>query len=412
MNFQLEAYTEAGARFVELAEQHQTEVAVRAAEHDREGTFPFEAIESMKASGFLAATVPVELGGLGLTSARDLAVGLGRLARGDGSIAIATNMHLTAAAIMARNLAAARAAGEDGGALAFTLEAITAGTIIMANISEAGTDNRSPLVTLTPGEGGWRLDGRKIFGTLSPVADVFLVSCRSEADDGTPEARVAVVLRGTEGMTIQDDWDALGMRASGSHGIVYDDVFVPANMVDEPRPWGRESEGSIVSATVGNFGLFGAFLGIAERAQHLAIHTATTRTKAPSGRPIAERHGIQRLIAESEIDLAVCRSLVGHVGRLIDRVVVGEPAGTVPLADLQAVNAESQATKFEVNRRAIDIVDRALTVSGGAGYYSTNELSRLYRDVRAGPFMQPYSPNEAHEYIGKVTLGLDPTIDH
>ena len=411
MNFQLEAYTEPGERFVALAEQHRAEVADRAAEHDRDGTFPFEAIESMKASGFLSATVPVELGGLGLTSARDLAVGLGRLARGDGSIAIATNMHLVVAAFIARTRAAALAAGEDTGSLDFTLQAISQGTIAMANVSEAGTDNRSPLSTLTPTEGGWRLNGRKIFGTLSPVADVFLVSCRSEGADGTPEPRFAFVLRGTDGLVIQDNWDAMGMRASGSHDIVYDDVFVPANMVDEPRPWGREGENNIVTATAGNFGLYGAFLGIAERAQELAIHTATTRTKAPSGRPIAERHGIQRLIAESEIDLAVCRSLVGHVGRLVDRVVMGEPAGTVPLAELQAVNAESQATKLEVNRRAIDIVDRALTVSGGAGYYSKNELSRLYRDVRAGPFMQPYSPNEAYEYIGKVTLGLDPLID-
>jgi alkylation response protein AidB-like acyl-CoA dehydrogenase len=67
--------------------------------------------------------------------------------------------------------------------------------------------------------------------------------------------------------------------------------------------------------------------------------------------------------------------------------------------------------KYVVNRKAIDIVDKAMIVCGGAAYMSKHPLARLYRDVRAGPFMQPFSPYEAFEYIGKIALGLDPQID-
>ncbi len=94
MDHRLQPRTSAGERFVELAEKHAVEVRERSAEHDRDGTFPFEAFESMKQSGFMTATVPEQFGGLGLTSTHDLTAGLCRLARGDGSVAIAANMHL------------------------------------------------------------------------------------------------------------------------------------------------------------------------------------------------------------------------------------------------------------------------------------------------------------------------------
>ena len=70
---------------------------------------------------------------------------------------------------------------------------------------------------------------------------------------------------------------------------------------------------------------------------------------------------------------------------------------------------DTQSTKLVVNKKAVDVVDRCMALSGGAGYLESNVLSRLYRDVRAGPLMQPFAANKAYEFIGLVALGLDPS---
>ena len=96
MPIELAAHTEAGDRLVAIAERLAETLAAHAAEHDRDGSYPFEAIEALKAAGYFAAPVPVGLGGLGVCSAHDLVVASSRLARGDASVAIGVNMHLIA----------------------------------------------------------------------------------------------------------------------------------------------------------------------------------------------------------------------------------------------------------------------------------------------------------------------------
>ncbi len=404
MNFELEPLTEAGRRFVELADEHAADFATRADEHDREGSFPFENFEAMRESGFLAATVPERFGGLGVDKLHDFGVGICRLSRGDGSTGIAANMHLSAAWIVTRLSGDAAAANP-------LLEQIGAGKLITAGVnSEAGTDLRHPLTEAVETDDGWKLNGRKIFGTVSPVANLFFMNVRVRRSNGDAIG-TAFVPRDAPGLEIQDNWDALGMRASGSNDVVLNDCLIPKGSLLPAGPWGTWSGGAIEIGLAANATLVCAFLGIAEAAQMHTIDLVKGRRKGPTNKMLAERYSIQRLIAENEIDIAGARAMLSRTLSTIDSYFAEHPSGQTDEGELNQLMKDRQCSKWFVNRKAVEVVDRALTASGGSGYLSKSPLSRLYRDARAGSFMQPFSPNEAFEYIGKITLGLDPDID-
>jgi len=411
--FELEPVSEAGRKFTDLCEQHVATFADRAAGYDRDGSFATENVEDLQASGVMRATLPPKYGGLGVASVLDLTAGINRIARGDASTAIAATMHLNAVWGLARQWQRANEAGDDATMSLYdtAFQLLGAGALICGAGTEPGTHMLYPLTEASRTDGGWLLSGRKTFVTLSPAAAAFNVLCQVQRPDGTKWTAAALVLRETEGLELKENWDGLGMRASGSHELSLSECFVPEEMLTEIGPWGQWTSAYLVGASAGNAALVGAFLGIAETAHDYAVKMLRTRRKAPSGRLLAERPELQHAIGQMEIDLSSSRAVLERSCRLWDDYLARTDPDLYTLEPAHQLMKEFQCAKTFVNKRAIEIVDTAMTLSGGSGYVASSLLARLYRDVRSGPFMQPFSPNEAFEYIGKVALGLSPDVD-
>jgi alkylation response protein AidB-like acyl-CoA dehydrogenase len=399
MPIELTAHTDAGTRLVAIAEQLSEQLAARAAEHDRDGSFPFEAIDALKAAGYFAAPISAALGGLGVSSAHDLVVASSRLARGDASVAIGVNMHLVAVLNMERRHGVAVASGAERRARGFasSLQQIAdAGVVLAAAISERGQDLTRPGTRATRTESGWRIDGRKLFCTMSPAATDLYVAVTYADDEGSERYAYAMVPTDAPGVLMHDDWDALGMRASGSNSISLEGVQLPESGVR-----GGFKAGDPVAYMERNLvaGLFhaAASLGIAESADQLARHGIAGRINGAS-RP-------RMHVADNTVDLAASRAILSRAAALIDEHRAANPASDGSAEQLAALFAEAQAAKAFVNEAATRIVDRALALSGGAGYLNANPLARAYRDVKAGSFMHPLGANRAHDYLARVALG-------
>ena len=158
MEFELKASTEAGKRMVELAERHASDFALTAAENDLKGMFPVENIRALQKSGFAAAAVPEEFGGMGVTSIHDCVVAMNRLGRAEGSTPLAFTMHLsrTMSIVRARRNAIATGNKKAQSLSEYLLKKIGAGDLMItvAN-SERGANIRTSrtLATKVDGDG-------------------------------------------------------------------------------------------------------------------------------------------------------------------------------------------------------------------------------------------------------------------
>jgi alkylation response protein AidB-like acyl-CoA dehydrogenase len=393
MSLELTAMTEPGGRFIALAESLGAEIGPRAVAHDRDASFPFDSFAALKERRYFAAPIPKELGGLGVLSLHDLLVAQSRLARADAALTIGVNMHLVFVHNTVRRWESARASGTERRVAAFgeTLERIAReGTVFAAAVSERSQDLTRPTTTATRTDHGWSVSGRKVFCTMSPAADVFYVSVTAADDDGRERFSYALIPRDTRGVVVHGDWDALGMRASGSHTVSFEGVQLPASAVRGGFPVGDTA--GYMDRTL-HAGLFhaAAALGVAEAAA------------AGSGGNLVRRDEVdpraQILAAENVLDLTACRAVLSRAAVLLDEQ-----------HEIATLYGEAQAAKAFIGEAAVRIVDRALALSGGAGYLNGSPLARAYRDVRATSFMHPLGSNRAYAFLGQLAAGREPSL--
>ena len=383
MTGELTAKTDAGRHLVTLAEELAEKIAERAALHDREASFPHESLAAIKRSGYLTAPIPAELGGLGVTSLHDLLVASSRLARGDAALTIGVNMHLVFVVNVARVWRERRTAafGE------LLEEAVREGTVFSSAVSEPRQDLTRPATTATRTETGWTVSGRKIFSTMSPAADVLYTAVTYVDERGNDRYGYAMVPRETPGVVVHGDWDALGMRASGSHTVSFDEVQLPASALRGGFPAGDVTGYLERNLSAGLFHAAAA-LGIAESAM------------ASLRQGDLDPHA-QMLVAQNVVDVSAARAVLSRAATSIDDQTDG-PMGLF---------GEAQSAKLFVGDAAIRIVDRALALSGGAGYLNGSPLARAYRDVRALPFMHPLGANRAYAFLAQLAAGNEPALN-
>jgi alkylation response protein AidB-like acyl-CoA dehydrogenase len=365
----------------------------RAPGYDRDNAFFTEDFEELKSSGFLDIALPEEYGGPGF-GLDVVNQALRRVSYVAPATAVATNMHLYwtgVAADLLRN-------GDESGR--FILERAAEGKIFAAIHGEAGND--VPLLLSSTDavkvDGGWRLNGHKIFGSLSPVWDFGGFHAMDTSDPAAPRIVHGFVAKDAPGVQIVDTWDTLGMRATQSQDTVLHDAVAPDDLVVRVCPAGFAGA-DLFHLAVFAWALLGfaaVYHGAAKRAFDLTVEKAHQRTSIALTRSMAHHPEVQHHVSEMRVALDASEAL-------LDRTA-GDWASGVDHPDWPV---RLVGTRYRVITESFDVVDRALDLTGGSGAFKRNRIEQIFRDVRMGRF-HPGNTLLAHELIGKLCLGIDP----
>ncbi len=371
----------------------------RASGYDEANVFFTEDLEDLKRSGYLAAVVPTELGGAGL-SLEQLVVAQRRLAAHAPATALGVNMHLVWVQVAA--FLRHRATAGDPGTLDWVLRDAVAGEVFAFGISEAG--NEAVLMdafstAAARAGGGYSITGTKIFTTLSPVWTRLGVHAK------TAQGRLVFgfVRRDNAGNLAEGKiahpgvWNPLGMRATQSYttsleGVPMNEADVAAEIEpfdgSDPLVLGIFSSFSILTAAV--------YAGIADRALELARSAATAPVTLPDG-------SVTSKLEDPDVAARLTTAVLAHRQSLDALVVLARDVDELRAREdwfLALAAARNQVT--DEARQAVEVAMRLL---GARGFQADSELARMYRDVLAGMFHPSSSRALARTVRGMLSGG-------
>ena len=334
---------------------------------DDEEWWPSEIFPKLGENGYLGVTAPERFGGAGMDVFTSGLI-VQAFARWNHALALAWIVHEN---LCLNNIL--RNANEEQRAR--FVPAMCKGSMIGAlGLTEpgAGSDALGSMRTTARREGGhYVLNGRKIYITNGPVADVLLVYAKTDKDRGQHGISAFLIEKDFPGFQVAQKLTKMGYRGSQTAELVFDECRVPAeNLVGEENRGvkivmsGLDLERAVIAPLC---------LGIAERALQLSIEYALQRKQF--GKPIAEFQMVQSMIAEMYVWVESMRTLVYQTLRACN--VVDESQGG--RGDIHKITAASVMYAAQTVNK---VLDHAVQVHGGSGYIWESEINRLYRSTK------------------------------
>ncbi|WP_269803647.1 acyl-CoA dehydrogenase family protein [Pseudonocardia kujensis] len=346
------------------------ELAATAEEYDRSGALPTAGIEAAHRAGLLTATVAERHGGPGVSPLDAVRI-LVALGEGDPSVA------LLAANTLAAHQGQAVANHWPAPAYADLLRRSAAGPALVNAIRaepELGAPARGglPATVARRTADGWSLSGHKAYatgGTALAYHVVWAVADEPDGDPAAPRVGHVIVPGDAAGITWIDTWDHLGLRASNTHDVVYDDVRLPAGaFVEIPRGADGVYRDPAAAAGITSFGHPALYVGVARAARAAFVRYARERIPSALGRPIAETERIQAVAGEIDAQIAQAETL------LYGTLLRAEAGHTDHLPQLSVL-------KVQIARTAIAAVQAAVAALGNPALTRHQPFERHLRDV-------------------------------
>ena len=364
--------------WVSLAREIGKSLQPAAADNDRSGILPRDAFALLRKAGLVSALVPLEFGGGGASHAEMGGV-LRELGRQDPAVAVTFSMHchLLATQVWRHNH------GMDAEKL-FRKVAGEGAILVSTGASDWVRANGSARKV----EGGFRVSARKTPASGCEAGQVLVTSIRWEDAPDGPKVFHCSVPMNSEGVSIEQTWDTLGLRATGSHTVVLNDVFVPDAAVSLIRP-GDEWHPiwNIVLGAAMPL-IMAAYLGIADRAVEMAREALAGRSDPHLCHALGEMLNAHTTAAD-----------------VVDAML--RDSENLQFANTNDFSARTLCRKSVATDAVIATVRLALEAVGGSAYTRNSEMERLYRDAH-GALFHPLPRAKQTQFSGRVALGLTP----